>query len=264
MIFKRNPDSELESRLRSDRPRPDGELVDTIAASVERSVRVVRPRSLRLAFAVASVGILAALAAFGGVSYAANGVEHAAVAVKQLVVPSAQSESTANKPVDVLSSLIPSKTSAGDQYLPPGTTPGQAADRFTAYVIKANEDTSAALPCASLRGAAKAACLGVKTALAAQKLALQARLDAAAAKIKAMSADKQAQVATMLAIHLQQEQALAAAQAARRASCASATYKAAHKAICAKANPLTEARERYKLGHLELAELENLLAALGV
>ena len=67
----------------------------------------------------------------------------------------------------------------------------------------------------------------------------------------------------MLAIHLQQQAALAAGQAARRSNCASATYKKAHPAICAKANPTVEAAERLKLGQLQLAELEALLNALG-
>src|SRR3954469_24780436 len=112
MIFKRNPNRDLEGRLRSDRPRPDAELGDTIVASVSRTSQVARPRSLRIAFAAASIGILAALAAFGGVSYAASGVDHAATAVKHVFVSNPKSESKNAGPFDVLGSLRPSKTSA--------------------------------------------------------------------------------------------------------------------------------------------------------
>jgi len=262
MIFKRNPDKELESRLRNDRPRPDAELVDAIVASVGRTSPVARPRSLRIAFAVASVGILAALASLGGVSYAASGVTHAATAVKQVFVSNPKGESKQAGPFDVLSSLRPSKTSAGDQYLPPGVTPSQAFSGFSAYVVKANRDKHGAKQCASLRGTARTACLASLKALNAQLKQLNQRLNTAAAKINTLTGPALNAVATMLAIHLQQEQALAAAQAARRANCANATYKQAHAAVCARANPETEATERLVLGVLELNELEALLAKL--
>src|SRR5262249_62407689 len=85
-------------------------------------------------------------------------------------------------------------------------------------------------------------------------------LEAVIAKLGTLPADKQAQAGTLMAIHIQQEQKLAAFQTQRRTNCASAAYKSAHKAQCAKANPVTEAAERLKLSELELVELQALLA----
>jgi hypothetical protein len=72
----------------------------------------------------------------------------------------------------------------------------------------------------------------------------------------------QARVGTLLAIQLQQQQKLAAGQVTRRSNCASAAYRAAHRLVCAKANPLFEAAERLKLGELELAELNAFLTSV--
>lgn len=262
MRFRRNPNAALEARLRSERPVPKSDVVDMIVGSVERTSPTIRPRSLRIAFAVASVGILAALAALGGVSYAASGVQHAAVAVKHVFVSNPKGESKQAGPFDVLGSLRPAKTSAGDQYLPPGVTPAQALANFIAYVVSANRDRHGARSCAILRGAARAACLAEKKALQAQLQSLQRRLRLVEAKVGGLSPAATVKVATLLSIHLQQEQALAAAQTQRRADCADAAYKQAHPAVCAKANPYYEAVERLKLGVLELAELEALLGTL--
>ncbi len=263
MSFKRNRNRDLESRLRNERPRPDAELVDTIVASVSRTSAVARPRSLRIAFAVASVGILAALAALGGVSYAASGVTHAATAVKHVFVSDKAEQARQNTAFDVLSSLTPASTSAGDQYLPPGTTPSQAVTNFESYVVNADKTLNNTIDCSKLAGAAKAACLKKKKELADLQAALSTRLNVAVGKINSLTGPKLNTVATLLAIHLQQEQKLADLQAARRASCKSTTFKKAHPATCAKANPTVEAAERLKLGQLELAELEGLLGALG-
>lgn len=264
MIFRRSQQSKLEAKLRRNRPLPDDELVDGIVSHIDADrPAVVRPRGLRVAFVAATIGAAAALATFGGVSYAASGVEHAAVAVKHVFV--AKQPAQAAKPAlsaDVLNALQPGKTSAADQYLPPGITPVQALTSFQQYVLKANQDLQAALNCDARRPALRAACTrrvnGLKT-LASQN---GTALDAAIAKVGALPATQQARVGTLLAIQLQQQQKLATGQAARRSSCASATFKAAHKLTCAKANPLWEAAERLKLGELELAELNAFLASV--
>jgi hypothetical protein len=84
-FWKREDD--LERELRARRPEPRRELVDDIARMVAG-----RPRSTgrRLRFGVAialTAGMLAALGSFGSLSYAANGVSHAAKAAVHVVVP---------------------------------------------------------------------------------------------------------------------------------------------------------------------------------
>lgn len=269
--FNRHPDSELEDRLRASRPEPDSTLVRSIASRTGRATEAARPKSLRVAFAVATVGVVAALAAFGGVSYAASGVSHAASAVKHVfVAPKGESKAdSVFTKASVPNGAIPSKTSAGDEYgagtgpfLPPGVTPAQAFANFDRYVIGANDDLRTALNCNRFSGRAKVACLARLKVLLALRARQNQQLDAALAKLNGLSPDKQNIVATLLAIHIQQQQALAAAQAARRANCAKAAYRAAHPLICAKANPATEAAERLRLGTLQLNELNALLAAL--
>jgi hypothetical protein len=262
MFFQRKHESELEAKLRRGRPQPEEGLVDEIVSQIEEDRPALRPHSLRVAFAVASVAIVAALTAFGGVTYAASGVQHAAVAVKHVFVAKKVTRQTKTPSPDVLGALQPGKTSAGDQYLPPGVTPVQAATNFSQYVIKANQDLQASLNCAARTGRARVACQARLRALQALEARNRTSLDALIAQIGTLPATKQAQAGTLMAIHLQQEQKLAALQAQRRTNCASATYKSAHKAQCAKANPVNEAAERLKLGELELAELQALLASL--
>jgi hypothetical protein len=264
MFFQRNKESELEAKLRHGRPQPGERLVDEIASHIEGDRTALRPRTLRIAFAAATIGVAVALAALGGVSNAASGVQHAAVAVKHVFVAKNVTHQAKPSPsVDVLGALQPGKTSAADQYLPPGVTPVQAATTFAEYVTSANEDLQTALNCSARSGGARVACLARVRALQRLETRNRASLDAAIAQIAALPAAKQAQVSTLLAIHIQEQQKLAAGQATRRSNCASATYKAAHKALCAKANPASEAAERLKLGQLQLAELRAFLAAIG-
>jgi hypothetical protein len=263
MFFQRNKESELETKLRRGRPRAGERLVDEIVSHIDGDRPVLRPRTLRIAFAAATIGMAVALAALGGVSYAASGVEHAAVAVKHVFVAKDFTPSKPSKPADVLGALQPGKTSAADQYLPPGVTPVQAVTAFANYVISANEDLQTALNCAARSGGLRTACLARVRALQRLETRNRASLDAAIAQITALPANKQAQVSTLLAIHIQEQQKLAAGQATRRSNCASATYKAAHRALCAKANPVTEATERLKLGQLQLAELQAFLRTIG-
>jgi hypothetical protein len=263
MFFQRNKESEIETKLRRGRPQPGERLVDEIVSHIDADRPVFRPRTLRIAFAAATIGVAVALAALGGVSYAASGVQHAAVAVKHVFIAKQVTPSKPSKPVDVLGALQPGKTSAADQYLPPGVTPVQAVTAFAQYVISANEDLQTALNCSARSGRARAACLARVRSLQALETRNRASLQTAIAQIGALPAAKQAQVSTLLAIHIQQQQRLAAGQATRRSNCARATYKAAHRTLCARANPVSEANERLRLGQLQLAELQAFLAAIG-
>src|SRR4029077_18157779 len=263
MFFQGTRQAKLEARLKRGRPLPEDELVDEIVSHIEVNRPVVRTRGLRVVFVAATIGVAVALATFGGVTYAASGVEHAAVAVKHVFV--AKKPARAAKPspsVDVLNALQPGKTSAADQYLPPGVTPVQALTSFSQYVIKANQDLQAALNCGARRRVLRTACTSRVNTLKTLQSQTQASLDAAIAKVGALPANQQARVGTLLALQLQQQQKLETGQAARRSACANATYKAAHKLTCAKANPLWEAAERLKLGELELVELNAFLATV--
>jgi hypothetical protein len=262
MIFRRSQQSKLEAKLRRNRPLPDGELVDGIVSHIEADRPAVRTRGLRVAFVTATLGAAVALAVFGGVTYAASSVQHAAVAVKHVFVAKQVAPAKPAPSADVLNALQPGKTSAADQYLPPGVSPVQALTTFAEYVVKANQDLRTALNCGARRGLIKAACTRRVNALKALESRNRTDLNAAIAKVGALPAALQTRVGTLLAIQLQQQQKLAAGQATRRQNCASATYKAAHRLTCAKANPLFEAAERLKLGELELAELNAFLASV--
>jgi hypothetical protein len=263
MIFRRSHQSNLEAKLRRNRPLPDDELVHGIVSHIEADRPAVRTGGLRIGFVAATLGAATALAVFGGVTYAASSVEHAAVAVKHVFV--AKKPARAAKPApsaDVLNALQPGKTSAADQYLPPGITPLQALTSFSQYVIKANQDLQAALNCGARRPIIRGACTRRVNALKQLEAQNRTALNAAIAKVGALPANVQARIGTLLAIQLQQQQKLAAGQVTRRSNCASAAYRAAHRLVCAKANPLFEAAERLKLGELELAELNAFLTSV--
>lgn len=264
-LFNRNPESDLEARLRAERPEPGSELVHAIVARVEGATELRRPRSLRLAFAAASVGALAALGALGGVSYAASSVEHAATAVKNVFVAKApKGEARKGAPFKAATALIPAKTAAGDQYappggpfLPPGTSPQNALQTTNKNADTAIDKLIGQLNCAAKRGAAKAACLRTQQALKAQKAKLDGRFSDALGALGSLPPDKAAAVATMLAIHLQEQQKLLAGQAARRTKCAQAAFK--NTPLCKNLDQ-KEAKELLKLSTLQLQELENFLA----
>lgn len=71
-FWRRNPDREIEGRLRDERPEPSRDLLRAVAKEI--GGREVRGRlATRLAFAVVlTTGLLAVLAGFGGLSYAAS------------------------------------------------------------------------------------------------------------------------------------------------------------------------------------------------
>jgi hypothetical protein len=107
-FFKRG--DKLEGELRAARPRPSDELVSRI----EGRVRAERPAlarrgSFRVAVPVAlTATMVAALAAVGGVSYAATSVENAAKAVSHVFVPAKAHQAV----------VVESLTAGGDQYQP--------------------------------------------------------------------------------------------------------------------------------------------------
>ena len=83
-----NRQDELE-RLLSDRPAPPPRLVDTVLRQFGTATPGRQRSSFRLGLAAAvSVGMLVALAALGGLGYAASSVQHAVRAAVQVVGPS--------------------------------------------------------------------------------------------------------------------------------------------------------------------------------
>ena len=84
-FWNRSKESEVEGRLRSERPAPRPEFLRAVANRVEAR----RPRTslgLRLAFASAlTLTMLVAVASVGGVSYAANGAKNAVVSVGEVL-----------------------------------------------------------------------------------------------------------------------------------------------------------------------------------
>lgn len=95
---------DLEAELRAGRPEPRPEFVQALGMRVRESGR--HASSLRIAFAVGLTGLmLVALAAVGGVSYAAGGAHDVWVSAHKVVSSHAGSHRVA-----------PKKSSAKDQY----------------------------------------------------------------------------------------------------------------------------------------------------
>jgi hypothetical protein len=87
MGFWRRQD-DLERELRAHRSEPRRELVDEISSRIVGESRTSAGRKARFGVAVAlTAAMLAALGAFGGLGYAANGVSHAVTAAAHVVVP---------------------------------------------------------------------------------------------------------------------------------------------------------------------------------
>ena len=100
----------LERELRAARPQPGDELVSRIEARVhaERPA-LTRRRSFRIAVPVAlTAAMVGALAAVGGVGYAASSVEQAAKAVSHVFVPAKHQQAI----------VVEGFSSGGDQYKP--------------------------------------------------------------------------------------------------------------------------------------------------
>jgi hypothetical protein len=83
-FWRRNPNGEIEGRLRDERPQPSDHLVRAVEEQV-RARRLSGFRTGRLVFAVAlTLGLLASLAAFGGLSYAASTASSSAASAVKL------------------------------------------------------------------------------------------------------------------------------------------------------------------------------------
>ncbi len=100
----------LEGELRAARPRPSDELVSRIEGRVHAErPSLARRGSLRVAVPVALTAVIVgALAAVGGVGYAATSVEHAVKAVSHVFSPAKVGGTL----------TIAGATSGGDQYQP--------------------------------------------------------------------------------------------------------------------------------------------------
>ena len=105
-FFKRG--DKLEGELRASRPRPSDELVSRIEGRIHAErPSLARRGSLRVAVPVALTAVMVgALAAVGGVGYAATSIESAAKAVSHVFVPAKQHQAI----------VVEGLTSGGDQY----------------------------------------------------------------------------------------------------------------------------------------------------
>jgi hypothetical protein len=96
--------TDLEVRLRSERPEPSTDFLDELIGSIRPERSAFRPRSRRVVFAAAcTVLLLAAFALVGGLSYAASALGQAVDGVQQAIAPGPQTFA---------------KTPADDQYRP--------------------------------------------------------------------------------------------------------------------------------------------------
>ena len=81
-------EDKLERELRAQRPEPSVEFMRAIEDKVDGKAYRRQTRPLRLGLAAAlTIGMLVALASFGGLGYAATGVSHAVKAAAHVVAP---------------------------------------------------------------------------------------------------------------------------------------------------------------------------------
>jgi hypothetical protein len=89
-------EDKLERELRAQRPEPRAEFMQSIESRVNGKAYRRPTGPLRLGLAAAlTVGMLVALASFGGLSYAATGVSHAVKAATHVVAPAHKAAPTA-------------------------------------------------------------------------------------------------------------------------------------------------------------------------
>jgi uncharacterized membrane protein YgcG len=105
---------ELERRLRAERPEPSSQLVESVVEQVSRRP-FRRQARMRVVFVTAvSAALALSLSMFGGLSYAASAVKHAAVAVVAPVTHDSTAPGQAKKTSSSSTSSSPS--SAQGQY----------------------------------------------------------------------------------------------------------------------------------------------------
>ena len=81
-------EDKLERELRAQRPEPRADFLHSLESRIDGKAYRRPTRSFRLGLAAAlTVGMLVALASFGGLSYAATGVSHAVQAATHVVAP---------------------------------------------------------------------------------------------------------------------------------------------------------------------------------
>jgi len=123
-MWDRRSWSALETALRGRRAEASADLVEGIARSLGQSLPPRRAWS-RLAFAGAvSVFILGSFASFGGLSYAAPGVDGTVAAVKQMVVKHKLTVSVHQSSATSQYPHAPSKPATPHKPFTPPTTPG--------------------------------------------------------------------------------------------------------------------------------------------
>lgn len=106
--FWQRRDSDIEARLRTERPEPPPELIERIVA---RASPPHARRAPRFAFAaLLTVAMLAVLASFGGFGYAASSVQQAVSAFKAVI--------SAEETSPPLRNFVIGPTAARDQYGP--------------------------------------------------------------------------------------------------------------------------------------------------
>jgi ribosomal protein L34 len=86
--FRKHSDR-LERELRAQRPEPRAGFLNALETRIVGESRTSRAGRVRIGLAIAlAVGMVSALGAFGGLSYAATGVTHAVQAAAHAVTPS--------------------------------------------------------------------------------------------------------------------------------------------------------------------------------
>jgi hypothetical protein len=260
-IWRRDAEAKkLEARLRAERPEPPQALVDKIVRDVHGTrVRRYRP-SYRLALAGAlTAALLTALAAVGGVGYAASSVRKVADAIANVVVSGGDDQQNVPQTAD--------RSAAGDQYgppgpfLPPGLSADQVLQRYENAAITALNQLHARqlAECAAANRRRPGSCNIQALRQQQQEQISQVRSNWEALKTREDNipeAQRGAFTAILLK-HIQQREALNDAQLAqlqacrRRAGCDVAALIARH------------ARQDLMLITLQRQELTNFLTSVG-
>jgi hypothetical protein len=254
--------TKLESRLRTEWVEPRQALIDKI---VERRAalqsRRYRPRyQLALAAALTAV-LLSALAAVGGVSYAASNLRKAVAAVADVVSGGDDQQNVPRGP------RIANRSAAGDQYGPPGPflPPGLSADQVlrryeNAAVLALNQLHARQLAeCAAANRRRPGSCdiQALRRQQQGQINQVRANWERLRAREDNVPESQRGAFTAILLKHIEQRDALNEAQLAelracrRRAGCDVAALQARH------------ARQDLQLITLQRQELEQFLTSVG-
>ena len=122
MGFSRRRETDLEARLRAERPKPPAELMERLSDRVATGPRPSRRGALVLA-GIAVAAMIAAFGAFGGIGYAASAAKTVVVAAKTAVVAPVQSNNKANSSPAQVNGNNSSSQPAGGTSQVAGTKP---------------------------------------------------------------------------------------------------------------------------------------------